>query len=132
MMLRYGERHLECEIPEGNIISVLEPKHVSGLRDEQRAVVRAIRNPIGSPPLKETVSEGSRVALLVSDITRPCPSYTILPPLLTELNGAGVGDEDISIFFATGMHRGHTPEERKKLVGEEVSTRIECLSLIHI
>ena len=127
MMLRYGERHLECEIPEGNIISVLEPKHVSGLRDEQRAVVRAIRNPIGSPSLKETVSEGSRVALLVSDITRPCPSYKILPPLLTELNGAGVGDEDISIFFATGMHRGHTPEERKKLVGEEVSTRIECI-----
>ena len=56
---------------------------------------------------------------MVSDVTRPCPSYRFLPALLEEL--APLRPEDVSILFALGGHRAHTPEEQRRLVGEEVA-----------
>ena len=58
-------------------------------------------------------------SIVVSDVTRPCPSYRFLPALLEELSP--LPPEDISILFALGGHRAHTAEEQRRLVGEEVA-----------
>ncbi len=60
---------------------------------------------------------------MVSDITRPCPSHKILPHVIDELNGAGVGDVDMTIFFANGMHRKQTAEDMNKLIGPGILGR---------
>lgn len=57
-------------------------------------------------------------AIAVSDMTRPCPSYKFLPALLAEL--AAIPPENVTILFALGGHRKHTPEEWAQLVGPEV------------
>jgi lactate racemase len=87
--------------------------------DEQAEIRRALAEPIGSPRLSELAAEARTAAIVVSDVTRPCPSYRFLPALLEELSA--LRPEDITILFALGGHRVHTDEERLRLVGEEVA-----------
>jgi len=83
--------------------------------------VKALREPVGALPLANLVKPGSQIGLLVSDITRPCPSKTILPPLLDELRRIGVSSDDITIIIARGTHRAQNPQELERLLGREIS-----------
>nr|WP_279384970.1 lactate racemase domain-containing protein [Methanosarcina barkeri] len=88
---------------------------------------KALENPIKSRRLSEIVNPDSKVAIIVSDVTRPTPTAKLLPPLLDELYLGGVKDENITIVFALGLHRNQTEEESRKLVGEEVYKKIRCI-----
>lgn len=125
--LNYAKDQLKLEIPDRNLKAILTPNeievHSTGI-DEVR---RSIENPIGSPRLKDIVKPGESTCIITSDITRPIPSYTVLPPVLDELNAAGVKDEDIFIVFGLGAHRHQTEEEMRKLVGDDVYERVRCM-----
>ena len=90
-------------------------------------VRRALEAPIGSPRLRELVHPGETVAIVTSDITRPMPTYKVMPALLDELYAAGVRREDITLVFALGSHRRHTPQEQQKLAGERAWNEIRCV-----
>lgn len=81
----------------------------------------------GSPRLGEIVHPGEKIAIVTSDITRPMPTYKVMPALLDELYAAGVKPEDVTLVFALGSHRKHTEEERKKLAGERAFREIACV-----
>lgn len=125
--LNYGSGNVEFVIPDNNVASILRSRDLPPLGNVDEAVVKAIREPVGAPPLKDVADKNARIALLVSDITRPCPSYRLLPSLVAELNRYGVSDDHITIFFATGMRRGHTLGERQKLVGAALFKRIKTV-----
>ena len=55
------------------------------------------------------------------------PTYKVMPHLLDELYAAGVQKEDITLVFALGSHRKHTPEEMIKLAGERAWNEIKCV-----
>ena len=76
---------------------------------------------------REIVRPGERIAIVTSDITRPVPTYRILPALLDELYAAGVRPETVTLVFALGSHRPHTPGERRKLAGERAFLEIRCV-----
>ena len=48
--LAYGKEGLWIELPDGPDIEVVEPRFVPGLPDEREAILRALREPMGSPP----------------------------------------------------------------------------------
>jgi nickel-dependent lactate racemase len=73
------------------------------------------------------VHAGQSIAIVTSDITRPCPTDAMLPPLMEELTQAGVHDEDVTVVFGLGIHRIQTPEERARLVGPEMASRLRCI-----
>lgn len=125
--LNYGKSSVSVDIPAHNYLGSLLPRDVPVAGDGISETRRALANPIGSPRLQDLVSPNDRVVILVSDITRPCPSALLLPPLLEELNTAGVRDEQIKIIFGLGVHRKHTDDEKKILVGEDIFNRIECI-----
>ena len=77
--------------------------------------------------LSKIVKPGESIVIITSDITRPVPSYDVIPPILDELQLAGVEDKDVTVVFALGSHRCHTEEEKIKLVGEEVYNRVKCI-----
>jgi nickel-dependent lactate racemase len=79
-----------------------------------------MNNPIGSKRLKDIVLPGEKIAIVTSDISRPMPSYKVLPIVIEELKSAGVDEKDITIIFALGIHRRHTEEEKKQMVGKDV------------
>ena len=79
--LAYGKSGLTVELPDSHT-TVIEPDFLPGLPDELGAVKTALRNPIGKPSLRKSVTTGQKVGISVCDITRPMPSKTILPMIL--------------------------------------------------
>ena len=113
--LAYGKSGLTVELPD-NQTTVIEPDFLPGLPDESGAVKTALRNPVGKPPLRKSVTPGQKVGISVCDITRPMPSKTILPMILKELEH--IPPSDITIFIATGTHRKNTQSELLSMLGD--------------
>ncbi len=121
-----GERKQSVEIPEELVLAVLEQNEVQVELTGADAVSQAINNPIGSPKLEEIIKPGEKIAIITSDLTRPIPSYIVLPPLLERLRKIGCANEDIVIVFALGSHRKQTEAEMRKLVGDQVYDNYRC------
>lgn len=131
LSIPYGNGALEVALPDELEVTVIgpgcglgeesAPPAAPSADDEQAEIRRGLAEPIGAPRLSELAARARSAAIVVSDITRPCPSYRFLPALLDEL--APLAPEDISILFALGGHRAHTAEEQARLVGEEVIAR---------
>ena len=123
----FGEGVQAVEVPDRNLLGVLMANEVpKGLTNEAE-VARALAHPIGTPRLGEIVRPGEKIAIVTSDITRPCPTWRIMPALLDELYAAGCRREDIALVFALGSHRHHTQEEQRKLAGERAWAEIRCV-----
>jgi len=90
-------------------------------------VVHALENPIGSPRLKDIVKPGEKIAIVTSDITRPMPTYRVMPAILDELEKAGVNPDDVTLVFALGSHRKQSPEEQKRLAGDVAYNKIKVV-----
>jgi nickel-dependent lactate racemase len=124
--LKYGKDHFEVDVPDKNLAGTILPNELTGVEDEQAEIRRALEHPIGSPRLREKVKKGMKVVVIISDATRPCPSYKFLPLLLDEINAGGVPDGDITVVIALGSHRNSTEEERKYLLGQ-ARGRVRCI-----
>ncbi len=128
VVLKYGHGSQVCRLPEGRgQVRVLRPGRQAEVEDETAAVRAALEAPVGSPRLSALVSSGQKVAVVTADLTRPCPSHRLLPPVLDELNAAGVPDDDILVVLGLGTHRPHTAPEREGLVGSAVLRRVRCI-----
>ena len=121
--LAYGREGLSVELPQDAPVTIIEPRFVPGLPDEQAALVTALRSPVGTPPLRELVRPDDTVAVVFSDLTRPMPNDRVLPPLLGELARAGVPDGQIVLVNALGTHRPQTEAELRHMLGGEVAER---------
>jgi nickel-dependent lactate racemase len=126
--LPYGKTEVCARIPTRNFLGIIEPKEKPGVADPRVEVERALNEPIGTRRLSAIAKAGDKAAVVVDDATRATPSYLMVPPILDELNKAGVKDEDITVIFGCGTHRPVTPEEMKRLVGEETLERVKTIS----
>ena len=121
--LAYGRSGLDLVVPEA--AQVIEPRHLDGLQDEAGAVFAALRQPIGTPPLKAMVKATDQVAIVISDLTRPTPNEKLVPWLMVELDH--VPRENFVIINGLGSHRANTRDELIQMLGQEVvdTVRIE-------
>ena len=115
--LKYGKTGLQVTLPDD--ATVIYPKEMPGLPDEQAALRAALAMPIGMPPLSRIVQPGDRVAIVFSDITRPMPSDRVLPVLLEALDGL-VPREKILLINGTGTHMANTREELIGMLGQDI------------
>ena len=109
--IKYDVEEVSFYVPEENYMSTVMPNIVSTDLIDEEEVRRAMNNPIGSNRLKDIVLPGEKIAIVTSDISRPVPSYKVLPIVVEELKSAGVDEKDITIIFALGIHRRHTDAE---------------------
>lgn len=123
----YGAGVEKVSLPEKNVMDVLLSNEICHKMRDEAAVEYALSHPIGDVRLRDKVKAGQKIAIVTSDISRPLPSWRVLPALLQELGEGGVKDEDITLVFALGSHRKHTEEEMIRLVGEETFRRIRCV-----
>lgn len=124
---RFGKEFQEAEIPDDAVRHVLLPNDVRPELTGEAEVRRALAQPTGTLPLRQLVHPGEKIAIVTSDITRPMPTYIVLPLILDELYSAGIAPEDITLVFATGSHRKQTEEEKRKLAGERAWREIRCI-----
>lgn len=125
--LKYMNSMVTVDVPNKNLVGVLEPEDLPCVCDPIEEVKAALNNPIDSLPLRELAKGKKNIVILVSDITRPSPSYILVPPIVDELREAGIGYDEMSVIIGLGYHRKHTEEEKKKLVGEYVYNNITCI-----
>ena len=122
--LAYGKSGLDILVPEN--ATVIEPHHVPGLANEKDAVLQALRNPVGTPPLKEMVTPQDTVAIVISDITRPTPNHKLVPWLIEEL--AHVPKENFVIINGLGSHRANTRDELIQMLGQNVVDTVKVIN----
>ena len=116
--LAYGRDGLDVELPDS--ADILLPQRTRALPEPQAAVREALRQPIGSRPLSELLRPSDRVAIVISDMTRPVPNRVLLPPILETAAAAGIPREQVVIVNGTGMHRADTRDELLAMVGQEI------------
>lgn len=123
----FGNGVQTVTVPDENLIGILRANEVVAPESEEQEVLRALNDPIGSKSLKEIITPGKKIAIITSDITRPMPTYKVMPALLDNLYAAGAKAEDITLVFALGSHRRHTSEEMEKLAGSRAWNEITCV-----
>lgn len=122
---QYGKGRLEFSLNPALVKGELTIRDFPVLTDPAAAIREAIRNPIGSKPLREIVRPGETVAFIVNDPTRVANSHVFLPILLAELNAVGIPDRDMRIVFALGTHRLMSEAEMESAVGPAVAARVK-------
>ena len=123
----FGNTVQTAQVDDANLMDVLCANEVTPPASEEEEILRALRRPIGAKPLAETDLRGKKIAIITSDLTRPMPTYKVMPILLDTLYGAGAKAENITLVFALGSHRKHTPEEMEKLAGQRAWQEITCV-----
>jgi nickel-dependent lactate racemase len=124
IQIPYGSTQRSINIP--NNATVIRTRETPALANEKAAFQTALRKPIASAPLKALVTPQDRVAIIISDITRPTPNERIVPWLLAEL--AHVSRSQIVILNGTGSHRANTREELISMLGEKVVDTVEIVN----
>ncbi|MGC9554722.1 MAG: nickel-dependent lactate racemase [Thermoplasmatota archaeon] len=126
--LPYGDSHLTADIPDSNLVEVIYPHHLEPEETASQYVQQALQAPLGCPPLSRLARRGQRVAIVVDDHTRPCPTWEMMPPVMEELHRRGIGDQDVTVIFSTGTHRPVKHEEARRLLGGDFADRLTYLS----
>ena len=124
----YGSSIVRAPIPIANLLGVFAPGKGGEGRDEMEILAEALAHPVGAPRLRDLVRPGQKVAIITSDMTRPCPADRLLPPVLDELGEAGASDEDVTVVAALGLHRAMTPSELESTVGTAVYERVRVIN----
>jgi len=138
--LAYGRTGASVDVPDKNLVAVVEPDWPAVLDPPQAAVADALERPVAGPPLAQVladrVGERSRsvgthewrrdwrnfhAVIIVSDTTRPCPNREILLPILRAMRDARVPNESVTILIGTGLHAPVMGPAVQHLLGPEVA-----------
>jgi nickel-dependent lactate racemase len=127
LKIPYNKKQIDIQVPDDT--TVYHTKYKDSTVDAREIVLDAVRNPIESPSLSESVkkSGAKSVVIVVSDITRPIPYAGFLDVVLEEIEDAAVSRENIVILIATGMHRPSTTSEREHMFGQKVCERYRII-----
>src|SRR5436309_6797525 len=112
--LAYGRGQLTVALPDDHT-TVIAPSHNPGLPDEKAAVISALQDPIGAPPLREFLHATHRVCIAFTDLTRATPNERIIPWLLEWMDGL-VPRENITLLNQLGTHRPNTRAELETML----------------
>ncbi|NJD59465.1 MAG: nickel-dependent lactate racemase [Anaerolineae bacterium] len=123
----YSKSFLEFSLPAGFHVDVAVSQDKGILADPQAAIQEALDFPVGSPPLIQLAKPGMKACIVFTDTTRASPDHLLVPPILRQLEAAGVHDEDVTLLCGTGMHRPSTPTEKVAKLGAEIVNRYRVI-----
>jgi len=119
----FEEKRLEIDFPdEWEVIPCIMNGHEKTPLT-QAQIESAIANPIDCRPLHELARGKKQAAIIFDDISRPTPTYKLLPRILFELKEAGLPDTAIRFICATGCHGAHTYMDFVKKLGQDIMDR---------
>lgn len=126
--LDYGRETLPVEIPDSNLVAVLNMNPVPHLADPVMATWEALSHPIGSQSLADLARDKKDACVVVSDITRPVPHDVILPPILQTLELNGIAADDITLLVATGLHEPMDEAQLRETLTDPIVDRYSVVN----
>lgn len=119
----FGNGEITVGFPAGVSVTVARSGSAEARADPRFAARAAIAAPVGAPSLRELAVAKRRVVIAITDATRLCPDDVIVPPMLVELEAAGVPAEAVTLLVAVGTHRPSTHAERVAKIGPVIVAR---------
>lgn len=123
----YGTREGPLSLPGGRLVHRLVPRTPAPPGPPAEVLASALRQPIGSPPLREIASGRRSAAILIPGKARVAGTREYVAALMSELNQSGIPDRSIEVFLADGTHEQYVDSDIMALLGEELATRVRCL-----
>jgi len=123
--LKYGDTNFYFDYDPSRFDVVAPPIAPPPLTDAE--IGRCFDEPIGSVPLDELVRNGEKILIVVPDATRKAACGQVVNLLVRRLIAAGIEPADLSIIFATGIHRAVTQNEKSEILTPFITQRIRTL-----
>lgn len=125
--IRAGTRDVAVRVPASHRVTYVPKREIPVIADAAAAIEAALESPLGSGRLEDLARGAKSAAVVIPDLTRPCPDRLLLPPLLARLARGGLGPSAVTLVIATGLHRDLTEEERRDHLGPFLDQGYRCL-----
>lgn len=117
----YKDQPIQLSFPQSWEVRVLG---INNLPSQSLEEIRdAILHPVAGSPLRSIVKPGSRVTIVVDDLTRPTPVQLPLKLVIEQLEQSGVTEDLITIVIGSGSHVPATELELDLKLGSKIRTR---------
>ena len=126
----YGSGQVTMSLDERQVIGVLTGHETPAIDDIGAALRQAVEQPIDRQPLRLLAHAGSRVLLIISDMSRFWMRQDLVIPHLTAYltEVCGVRDGDLTILVANGTHVGGDEKDLRTLVTDPVYDRFAVIN----
>ena len=125
IQLRYGKQQISFDIDE-NRFEVLGNEHQTApLSDVE--INEKLDNPFDSKTIEEIIKPNETVLIVVPDATRKSASGQIVNLLVRRLIANGTMPFEVTIIFATGIHRQVTETEKQEILTPFIAQRVKTL-----
>lgn len=99
----------------------MEADRLPPLTEEQ--LRETLRNPLGSPPIRELARRGRTAVIVFDDMSRGTPVAPLAHLVLEELEAGGISGDQVRFLCALGNHAPLTREDFVKKLGEDIVER---------
>ncbi|MBX3281586.1 MAG: nickel-dependent lactate racemase [Acidobacteria bacterium] len=123
--LKYGRGVVPFEYAEERFTVLSAAGDTPSLDD--RTINEKLDQPIGSDRFEDKIHPGESVLIVVPDATRASGSAEIVNLVVRRLIANGTRPHDISIIFATGIHRPVTSAEKDEILTPFITQRIRTI-----
>lgn len=125
IQLKYGRTKIPFTYVERRFEVLGRTDSARQLSDVQ--IGEKLDNPIDSTTIEEIVNPGETVLIVVPDATRQTACGQIVNILVRRLIANGTTPFEITIIFATGIHRAVTESEKSSILTPFIAQRIKTL-----
>ncbi len=108
MDLAYGQKPLTIDEPP-NLVQIIKPNLIQGVKNLGEELERALDNPIQSPRLEKIAKDCNKIVITVSDKTRPLPRQPMLQAILSRLRD--FPKKNITLIVGCGNHPASSLKE---------------------
>jgi nickel-dependent lactate racemase len=123
----YGHSKIDLTLPASLHPTLIAPKQVAAAPDPQEEVNRALKQLLGDVSWAD-FAQARRVAIVISDKTRPVPNHLLLPPLLKQVHALGITADSIMVLIGAGCHPPLTPAEYPQVLPPALLARYRVFS----
>ena len=106
--LKYGDSKVEIDLSKAKSVTVLNENPMDEITDLKAEFIKGVtKDMINSKSLKEVVSKGDKVTIVISDLTRFWQRQDLICEQLVDylVEEIGIDYDDIAIVVAIGTHR---------------------------
>jgi len=121
----YRDQPYNISFPDSWDVHVLGDLNIPALSTDE--IQHQIKQPISGPSIGSIVNAGSRVGIIVDDLTRPTPVIKPITLLINELVQAGISEASIVIVVGSGSHVSASIEDLYFKLGKDILSRYKVV-----